>query len=144
MVLHLNGTEIKSSNTMNILGVIFDSKLQWCSQVAYSIKKANNALNAIKLIKHFSTEKKLLGLVTSNYYLILYYNSEIWHLHKLSPRLKQQLITNVKIGEGGGNLLSYKCYQLYKCRLCMLTVTFHQLDQGNGSSVCIVCKEMFL
>ena len=51
MVLHLNGTEIKSSNTMNILGVIFDSKLQWCSQVAYSIKKANNALNAIKLIK---------------------------------------------------------------------------------------------
>ena len=44
IVLDLNGTEIKSSNTMNVLGVIFDSKLQWCSQVANSVRKANSAL----------------------------------------------------------------------------------------------------
>ena len=78
---------------MNVLGVIFDSKLLWCSQVANSVRKANSALNAIKLIKRFFTEKELLGLVTSNFYSILYYNSEIWHHQKLSPILKQRLLS---------------------------------------------------
>ena len=36
---------------------------------------------------------ELLGLVTSNFYSILYYNSEIWHLPTLNVALKQKLLS---------------------------------------------------
>ena len=56
MSIEVNGAVITSSSTMNVLGVIFDSKLQWSNQVANSIRKANAALHAIKLIKTFFNE----------------------------------------------------------------------------------------
>ena len=37
---------------MNVLGVIFDSKLQWSNQVANSVRKANSALHAINMGAH--------------------------------------------------------------------------------------------
>ena len=33
------------------------------------------------------------GLLTTNYYSILYYNTEIWNLQTLSPLLKQKLLS---------------------------------------------------
>ena len=93
MSIEVNGAVITSSSTMNVLGVIFDSKLQWSNQVANSIRKANAALHAIKLIKTFFNEAELLSLITSNFYSILYYNSEIWQINTLSPRLKQLLLS---------------------------------------------------
>ena len=51
------------------------------------------ALNAIRLIRKFFTKKELLSLVTSNFYSILYYNSEIWHLPILKSTLKQNLLS---------------------------------------------------
>ena len=37
---------------------------------------------------------ELKALLTSNYYSVLYYNSEIWHLPTLSPHLKQKLLSS--------------------------------------------------
>ena len=74
----------------NVLGVIFDSKLQWSDHISRTIKRSMNALNAIQIIRNFFTKQELLGLVTSNLYSILYYNSEIWHLPTLKPTLKQK------------------------------------------------------
>ena len=37
MSIEVNGAVITSSSTMNVLGVIFDSKLQWSNQVAHSM-----------------------------------------------------------------------------------------------------------
>ena len=78
---------------MNILGVIFDSKLQWSEHISHAIKQSMKALNAIRLIQNFFTKKELLSLVTSNFYSILYYNSEIWHLPSLKTTLKQSLLS---------------------------------------------------
>ena len=72
---------------MNILGVIFDSKLQWSDPISHSIKRSMKALNAMRLIRKFFTKRELLSLITSNFYSILHYNSEIWHL----PSLKRPL-----------------------------------------------------
>jgi hypothetical protein len=72
--LTLNGTQIVSMSSMNVLGVVFDSRLQWAQQVANSVSKANKALCAIRYIRRYFTTKELLGLITSNYYSILYYN----------------------------------------------------------------------
>ena len=47
----------------------------------------------IHIIKNFFTKQELLGLVTSNFYSILYYNLGIWHIQTLKPTLKQKLLS---------------------------------------------------
>ena len=58
-----------------------------------AIKKANNALSAIKLIKKYFNKTELLSIITANYYSRLYYNSEIWLLNSLHVRCKQLLLS---------------------------------------------------
>ena len=93
VVLTLGDSSIRSKNEINVLGVVFDSKLQWANHVATIIKKASRALNAIKLIKKYFTSSELLSLLTSNYYSILYYNSEVWHLGSLKSTVKNRLLS---------------------------------------------------
>ena len=62
-------------------------------QVGNTILKSNRALNAIRLVKSYFTNKELLQILTSNFYSVLYYNSEIWHLPSLSVNLKQKLFS---------------------------------------------------
>ena len=78
---------------MNVLGINFDSKLQWDSQVCQAITKAKKALCAIRLIQRYFTNKELLQLITSNFYSILYYGSEIWQIPTLKCALKQKLLS---------------------------------------------------
>ena len=79
---------------INVLGVIFDQKLQWSDHVAHCISESNKALCAIRLISKFFNTTELLQLITSNFYSILYYNSEIWHLPTLKGILKQKLLSS--------------------------------------------------
>lgn len=89
--LTIQNVIVRSKTSINILGVEFDSKLQWGKHVAKVIEKANKALNAIKLIRKHFTTPELISIVTSNFYSILFYNSEIWHLHNLNTNLKHAL-----------------------------------------------------
>ena len=65
----LNGNEIKK--TMNVLGFLLDSKLQWAPQVVQTITKAKRALHATKLIKLCITIKELKLLITFNFDSVL-------------------------------------------------------------------------
>ena len=76
---------------MNVLGVIFDNKLNWSAQVLNSIQKENKALHAIRLIKQNFSKNELRMLITSNFYSIIFYNSEIWHIPTLQRHLKVKL-----------------------------------------------------
>ena len=69
---------------MNALGITFDSKLQWSKQVAKLILKSIKALHAICLNKPYFCSNELLSLM-------LYYNSDVWHL-PLNPVLKNHLL----------------------------------------------------
>ena len=89
----LNGSVITSKETINVLGVIFDAKLQWSQHVAKAIIKSKQAIHAINMIKKYFTQKELIALLTANFYSILYYNSEIWHLPTLKSTLKQKLLS---------------------------------------------------
>ena len=91
--IDVNNNLIKSMSHMNVLGVEFDSKLTWTYHIAKQINKANKALHAIKMIKKYFSRKELLTLLTSNFYSILYYNSEVWHLPTLNSELKQMLLS---------------------------------------------------
>ena len=91
--LNINGNIVKSNNKINILGVIFDSKMQWSDHIVHAIKRATCALNAIRLIRNFFTKGELLQWIASNFYSILFYNSEIWQLPSLKASLKQKLLS---------------------------------------------------
>ena len=77
---------------MNVLGVIFYSKLTWSNQVTQATQKSKKALHAINLIKIYFTPQELLTLITSNYLSILFYNADVWLLPSLAPNLKKQLM----------------------------------------------------
>ena len=49
------------------------------------------------MIKRFFSRDEMVILLMSNFYSILYYNSEIWHLPSLKPELKQLRQTLFKI-----------------------------------------------
>lgn len=88
------GTErIKTLKEMNVLGVTFDSKMQWNSHVCKCLKKANKSLCALKLISRYFNTGELLQILTSNVFSILYYNSEVWHLPSLNQSLHKKLLT---------------------------------------------------
>ena len=53
--IKLNDIKVKSIKSINILGVLFDQKLQWVDQVAHCILKSSKALNAIRLVRKFFT-----------------------------------------------------------------------------------------
>ena len=93
LIIDINGKYLISNKTINVLGVIFDTKLQWAPQIANCVSKSISALNAIKLTKNFFNKQELLQLVTSNFFSVLYYNSEIWHLPSLNNNLKTKLMS---------------------------------------------------
>ena len=103
----VNNIHVKSKDHINILGVIFDSKLTWANHVAKQSNKANSALHAIKLIRKFFTKEEILQLATANFYSILFYNSKVWHIPNLKPELKLILLlasaNTLKISQNNPN-----------------------------------------
>ena len=91
--LTFNGVTLISKPTMNVLGVVFDSRLQWNEHVAQTIKKTESALHCMRQIKYFFTPSELMQIITSNVYSILYYNSEIWNIPSLHNEAKQKLLS---------------------------------------------------
>ena len=61
--------------------------------MARTIARANKALNAISLIRRYFTQEGLIKLITSNFYSVLYYNSEVWQIPTLNQSLKNYLLT---------------------------------------------------
>ena len=86
-VLKIDNTEVTSKTEMNVLGLTFDSRLNWGPQVSRTIKSANTSLQAIKMIKKYFSTPKIVQLLTTNFYSRLYYCSEIWQNSKIKPKL---------------------------------------------------------
>ena len=99
----LNNITLRSNPSKNILGVYFDSKLSWAKPISNTISKANMALHAIRLIKKFFNTLEILQLLTSNFYSIFYYNSEIWHILSLKPEIKQQQLLSASAQASGSH-----------------------------------------
>jgi hypothetical protein len=91
--LRIDNTTIPSKLEMNVLGLTFDSRLNWDPQVSRAIKGANNSLQAIKMIKKYFKTSEIIQLLTSNFYSKLYYGSEIWHLPTLNSNCKKLLLS---------------------------------------------------
>ena len=91
--LKIDNTVVISKNEMNVLGLTFDSRLNWAPQVSRAIKSANISLQAIRMINKYFTTPEIVQLLTSYFYSKLYYGSEIWQIPKLNQNCKKQLLT---------------------------------------------------
>ena len=78
---------------MNVLGVIFDSKLNWNTHIANTISKAKKALFAVRLLKKFLNPGDMRSLLDSYFYSTLYYNAAIWLTPLISCSMKQSLLS---------------------------------------------------
>ena len=78
---------------MNVLGIIFDSKMNWNSHVAKAVNKSNTALHCIRLIKYYFTPVELLNIITAYVYSTMYYRSKIWNIPSLKKDLAQKLLS---------------------------------------------------
>ena len=92
VVITLNGKRITSRKTINVLGITFDSKLQWSNQASKAISNSKRALHGIKLLKKYLTKDETKMLLTSNFYSVLYYNCEVWLSQELKGHIKQQML----------------------------------------------------
>ena len=79
--------------SINVLGVVFDSKLNWQIHVAKAISKAKKALYSLRLLKKFFNNCEMRVLLDAHFYSVLYYNASIWLTPSLSPDLKQSLLS---------------------------------------------------
>jgi hypothetical protein len=54
----LNEVEIHTKKQISVLGVLFDSKLEWSLQVENSVRMARSSLQGLRVInKYFTTTK---------------------------------------------------------------------------------------
>ena len=83
--------QYRQKNTINILGIIFDSNLNWNSQYHHAIKEANQNLHAIKRIAKYFDRMEIKTLLTSLFYSKLYYGSEVWHIPGRSQSQNKKL-----------------------------------------------------
>ena len=92
ITVNISGVQIHTKNSMNVLGIMFDSKLNWSVHIANCISKANKALYALRLLRPFFDKNKMRILLDSNFYSVLYYNSSIWLSPDLSSACKHDLL----------------------------------------------------
>ena len=83
---------IQSKKEINILGVIFDCKLNWNTHIAHAIGKAKKALFALRLLRKYFNPNEMRTLLDSNFYSILYYNAVIWLTPEINAVMKQALL----------------------------------------------------
>ena len=76
---------------MKILGLIFDSKLNWYHQTVTAIEKANKAKQALRIISRYFSPQEMVKLSTALFYSRLYYGAKIWLSSALSAILKKKL-----------------------------------------------------
>ncbi len=66
----LGGERVTSCKHINVLGVTFDSKLNWTTHIYKTVAKCAKSLNAKKIKRKYFTIKEFLMLLSSNYYSI--------------------------------------------------------------------------
>jgi hypothetical protein len=91
--IKLNEVEIHTKKQMSVLGVIFDSKLEWSLQTENSARKARSALQGLRIINKYFTTPERLVLITAFFYSRLYYGSQVWLIPSLKALLKSKLFS---------------------------------------------------
>ena len=89
--LTLGGTRIETKNVLSVFRDTFWFKTAVVTTSGKCNKESKQSIKQI-ITKHFNN-KELLQILPSNFYSILYYNSEVWMLKNLNTNLKRSLLS---------------------------------------------------
>jgi hypothetical protein len=90
-VLDVGGFPVKSTKTMKVLGMVFDHRMEWTSQVTQTINKTHRLYHGMKHLKRFLSKIQLKQALTAYYFSVLYYGIEVWYHRHLSSKLKNRV-----------------------------------------------------
>ena len=82
---------IRVLNKIRVLGIIFDSKLNWYEHTKHAMSKANKAKQGLSLIRKYFNQEEMLKLATAYFYSTLYYGAKVWLMSTLHSTIKKQL-----------------------------------------------------
>jgi len=80
---------INASPVIKILGIKFESNLEWDVQVQASIKKSRIILKKLRFISRFIDKKHMMKVITAHLFSMLYYAAPVW----LNPLTRKRHIT---------------------------------------------------
>ena len=63
ITISINGVNVLSKQSMNVLGVQFDAQLNWSEQVSRVTTKAKQSLHAIRIIKKYFSNPEIRNLL---------------------------------------------------------------------------------
>ena len=89
--MDIRGLQIEVKNSIKVLGVIFDTKMNWNNQARNAMNKANKAKQALSLVRKYFTEEEMIKLATAYFYSTLYYGAKIWLSSTISAVIKKKL-----------------------------------------------------
>ncbi len=68
----------RTSPTMKILGVIFDSALSWKPQVEKVLKIARGTIHGLRVLRRTLPLQQFMNILTSQFFSKIYYGSQVW------------------------------------------------------------------
>jgi len=91
VAIEVDQTLIQSSKSMKVLGLIFDSELDWTRQVDSCIAKSTRMLHGQRHIRKALNKKQTQQFITSFFFSVLLYGCEVWYHRHLFFHLKQRI-----------------------------------------------------
>ena len=89
----LCGTTIKSSYSIKVLGVEFDSRLEWSKHVMNVLTTCKKTMYGLRQIRRYFDVAEFLNVVNAMFYSKMYYASQVWLISNLNSKLKRKLFS---------------------------------------------------
>jgi len=82
---------IRTVNSMKILGILFNQNLDWSNHVTRNINSCQRILHGLKLVRKYFTEENFKTILTSFLFSKLFYAFEVWSYDLLNYHTKTLL-----------------------------------------------------
>ena len=69
----INGTNVRTKNTIKVLGIVMDTTLTWHEHVSNTVNNIQSKIHAIRRIQRYILNDELLQLLKTYCYPSLYY-----------------------------------------------------------------------
>lgn len=89
----LNGATVKAHKEMKVLGIKFDEKMSWNTQIEDTIKKTRKLAYGMRYLSKYFNYDEMTIVLKSQLFSNVYYNCEIWLNNGLHKRLKMRLLS---------------------------------------------------
>jgi hypothetical protein len=91
--LLVNGINVRTKNTIKVLGIMMDTTLTWHEHVSNAVQNTQSKIHAIRRIQRFFQNDEILQLLKTYCYPSLYYASSVWLSPSLNTKLKSKLFS---------------------------------------------------